>query len=352
MKPVISIVHDIPTRNSAGGIHRYTNETISVLEEKSIALENYYLSKGEFLLLGKKRFGTATRILQYMMTRPHGKIIHSMSLNTLVRKSNYVTIPDIIQQKFPEIYPKSTFYKKYIERRLKKALKINMITLTSSVKEDIIKKYNVDSERISVVYPYIEPWTFKFTGNSPYSDSEKTHLVTVTDFDPRKDLTPVIKAVNETTEAELCVIGSNPSNSSFEEKYRKMAGENKRIKFLGRVPTETLVNYLSHSDFLIHNTLDEGFGFTPLEAMSCGVTPIVPELAVFKETLGNDALYFANDNKISVTQIKEIIERPSINKKSATTLLARAGLFSMENFSNQLIEAYNKFPGVNFNYHP
>ena len=351
MKPVISIVHDIPTGNSAGGIHRYTNETINVLEGKAISVESFYLSKGEFLLLGKKRFGTATKIIQYMVARPHGKIIHSMSLNTLVKKSNYVTIPDIIQQKFPAIYPRSPFYTKYIEKRLKKALKNNIITLTSSVKYDMITKYNVDSEQLSVVYPYIEPWTFKTTGSNPYSELEKTHLVTVTDFDPRKDLAPVIKAVNETTESELYVIGGNPSNRFFEEKYRKMSRDNKNIKFLGRVPQDTLVRYLSHSDFLIHNTLDEGFGFTPLEAMSCGVTPIVTNLAVFKETLGNDALYISSDNMVSVNQIKEIIEKPAIYKKSTTALLARAGRYSMENFSKQLIEAYNKFPGVNLNGH-
>jgi len=64
------------------------------------------------------------------------------------------------------------------------------------------------------------------------------------------------------------------------------------IKIVGFVPDEELPTYYSMADLFI--TLPykgEGFGLTPLESLFCGTPVICSNLSVFKEILGDSAIY-------------------------------------------------------------
>jgi glycosyltransferase involved in cell wall biosynthesis len=62
---------------------------------------------------------------------------------------------------------------------------------------------------------------------------------------------------------------------------------------LGRVPDEQLRALYAGALALVCASSDEGFGFTPLEALAQGTPAVVADLPVFRETLGDAALRFA-----------------------------------------------------------
>ena len=59
---------------------------------------------------------------------------------------------------------------------------------------------------------------------------------------------------------------------------------------LGRVPDEQLDGLYRDALALACVSREEGFGFTPLEALALGTPPVVSDLPVFAETLGAGAL--------------------------------------------------------------
>ena len=82
-------------------------------------------------------------------------------------------------------------------------------------------------------------------------------------------------------EAGLVFAGDGPLR-------RELAGSHATV--LGHVPDPTLEALYGSALVVSCASRDEGFGFTPLEALARGVPPIVADLPVFAETLGQGAL--------------------------------------------------------------
>jgi glycosyltransferase involved in cell wall biosynthesis len=82
-------------------------------------------------------------------------------------------------------------------------------------------------------------------------------------------------------EAGLVFAGDGPLR-------RELAGSHATV--LGHVPDPTLEALYGSALVVSCVSRDEGFGFTPLEALARGVPPIVADLPVFAETLGEGAL--------------------------------------------------------------
>jgi glycosyltransferase involved in cell wall biosynthesis len=82
-------------------------------------------------------------------------------------------------------------------------------------------------------------------------------------------------------EAGLVFAGDGPLR-------RELAASHSTV--LGRVPEAVLEALYGGALAVACVSRDEGFGFTPLEALARGVPPIVADLPVFAETLGDGAL--------------------------------------------------------------
>ena len=67
---------------------------------------------------------------------------------------------------------------------------------------------------------------------------------------------------------------------------------------IGEVPDDTLRHLYAHATALVHLAVHEGFGLTPLEAMTCGSRVIVSGIPVLRETLGQHAEFVESDNAL------------------------------------------------------
>jgi glycosyltransferase involved in cell wall biosynthesis len=80
-----------------------------------------------------------------------------------------------------------------------------------------------------------------------------------------------------------------PTTEAFVAKADRL-GLAERVSILGFVPDADLTAVLRGAMALVHPSLDEGFGFTPLEAMAAGVPSIVAASGSLPEVVGDAAV--------------------------------------------------------------
>lgn len=114
-----------------------------------------------------------------------------------------------------------------------------------------------------------------------------SYVLAVGALEPRKDLDVLVAAHERARErgltAELVLAGDGPLG-------RKLRRSGATV--LGYVDEGVLERLYARALALVCPSREEGFGFTPLEALARGVPPVVSDLAVFSETLGDAALRF------------------------------------------------------------
>lgn len=122
------------------------------------------------------------------------------------------------------------------------------------------------------------------------------------------------------------------------------AGLGARILFLPEVaPTETFRFYQS-LDLYVAPQRKEGFGLTPLEAMSCGVPSIATRVGAFEEIVddGRTGTLIAPDDPVALADaIDEAVTNPPLLAAWAANCRRRAlSGFRIEDEANALIEVY------------
>ena len=110
-------------------------------------------------------------------------------------------------------------------------------------------------------------------------------MLAVGALEPRKQPGLLVEAHRRARErglrAGLVFAGDGPLRSRLERSSATV---------LGRVDDSELDSLYAGALCLACVSREEGFGFTPLEALAAGTPPVVSELDVFVETLGDAAL--------------------------------------------------------------
>jgi glycosyltransferase involved in cell wall biosynthesis len=63
-----------------------------------------------------------------------------------------------------------------------------------------------------------------------------------------------------------------------------------RVRIVGRVPREGMQAYFSHADLFVLGSHREGSGYAAIEALACGVLPVVTSIPSFRTLTGNGAV--------------------------------------------------------------
>ncbi|MEM5815886.1 MAG: glycosyltransferase family 1 protein [Candidatus Aenigmatarchaeota archaeon] len=210
----------------------------------------------------------------------------------LIYEKNIVTSHGLAWKFYPHLYSKRfvSWYNFLIPRLLKKALLI--LTVSKTVKEELIEIYNIPEEKIEILYPGVSPF-FR-----PLENISKNHYILfVGSINPIKNLSSLIEAFKliseDFQELELWIVGE--SNVKIFVSQASYSGLQvsliKRIKFLGFKEDNELVRLYSNALCLVLPSLYETFSFPVLEALACGCPVIVSDLKVMHELYGDSLLY-------------------------------------------------------------
>lgn len=131
---------------------------------------------------------------------------------------------------------------------------------------------------------------------------------------------------NDNLSCYLVLVGTDfVSSSPIAETILQMDIQDK-VYLAGYVSDQSLREIYKNATALIHPALHEGFGFTPLEALSCGCEVICTDIPVLRETLGNYAIF------VNIDTLDDIIEafKNAIKNKSDTYLREKRKQLSSE----------------------
>lgn len=239
-------------------------------------------------------------------------------------KNKISVVHDVTFLHYPESYS-LTFriaYKVLIPLIIKLSKRI--VTVSNFSKKDLFLIYNLNPKNVEVVYNAVSK---SFKPLLTCSKSNKNFALAVSSPNKHKNFSRMIDAfLKSNVSLDLKIIGS--LSSTFSNQVSNISQDH-RIKFLGRVDDETLIDLYQNAKFFIFPSLYEGFGIPPLEAQACGCPVISSNAASLPEVLGDSVLYFDPTN---IDSIKSAIEKINSNADLQDKLILE-GYENLKRFS-------------------
>lgn len=211
--------------------------------------------------------------------------------------ASVVTIHDVIFRRFPDYYPLTD--RLIYHQKTKYAVKnADLIIATSKNTADDLKEfYNIDSERIRVVYqPVQRHWYGQSEGGRPFSSD---YLLYVSSFTGRKNHSTLIEAfsmIRKQTDALLVLAGSSGETLDACKKFIQYEKLENRIMIFEDCSAGKLNELMHYASGFVYPSFYEGFGIPLAEAAVKGLPMAVSDIPVFRELAAGAAMYF-NPNR-------------------------------------------------------
>lgn len=258
-------------------------------------------------------------------------------------------IPGFIRSRNPLWRWRQDFYFRLQAKALKEqAAKI--ITVSLNTKEDIVKILGLSPDKISVVYEGVEG-KFRREEDRKVIEQVKAkydivgpYLLYLGGFEPHKNIVNLLRAFGQiyTHNLKLVLAGGVGGQESRLKAVVQELGMEETVIFAGFIEEEDLPRIYSGAVLFLYPSLYEGFGFPPLEAMSCGVPVVMANAASLLEVGGEAVIYFDPENVNSIAGAIQQALRLYINQHSAYeewSLKCRqqASLFSWEKTAQETL---------------
>ena len=219
-----------------------------------------------------------------------------------------VTIHDANFVKWPQTYGYwwGIYAKKQFTYAAMHADKV--ITISENSKKDIVKYFSAKSNKVKVIYHAIRSLPNSNINDSLYG----SYILFVGGAYPSKNIPRLIKAYKEflikksiNDNYNLVIAGGDGADYQNIRNLVVELGLSECVFFTGHISDAELSNLYKNAKLFVFPSLNEGFGFPPLEAMAYKVPVIASNTSSLPEILGDAALYF---DPLSIEDIEGQIE--------------------------------------------
>lgn len=179
-----------------------------------------------------------------------------------------------------------------------------VIAMSETVRERLIERWGLDPARVVTIAP--GPGRPPGPPGRPPAGLPESYVLAVGALEPRKQPAVLARAHALARErglrAGLVFAGDGPLRAELDRGPAVV---------LGRVGDAELDALYAGAMVVACVSSDEGFGFTPLEALARGTPALVSDLAPFRETMGDAAVRVpAGDPSALATALLELEDRP------------------------------------------
>jgi glycosyltransferase involved in cell wall biosynthesis len=251
-----------------------------------------------------------------------------LSISTRI-KSMHV-IHDLNFEYYPQDLPyfERKYYSHFFPKYVQKANRI--ATVSEYTKNDIIKLYNIDKEKIDVVYngasdafqPISEEkkrmvWE-KYSGGKPY-------FVFVGALHPRKNLANLFKAFDSFSHSnpggiKLMIVGEKMWwTKEIKDAYEQMKHRD-NVVFSGRLGFNELTDVVASALALTYVSYFEGFGIPIMEAFYAG-TPVITSNVTSMPEVAGDAAFLIDP--FSIDSISDAMRKISADENLRKSLIEK-----------------------------
>jgi glycosyltransferase involved in cell wall biosynthesis len=224
-----------------------------------------------------------------------------------------VTIHDISFVAHPEWFrPREGLRRRVLTRRA--ATRASVIFTDSEFsRTELIHRLQADASRIRVIPPGV---TNRARGATDLTHREPIVLFVGSLFNRRRlpDLIDAFaRATRDLPTARLVIVGANRTfpHQDLREDTRRHGVES-RTEFRDYAPDAALAELYGRASVFAFLSEYEGFGMTPLEALTAGVPPIVLDTAVAREVYGDAAVFVEKgDIEGTAAALRSLLQNPS-----------------------------------------
>lgn len=306
-------------------------------------------------------------VIPFLLYRENLDLVHFPYFNVpiLYLKKFVVTIHDLTINKFKtgksSSLPAILYYLKLISYNvlmyfsIKRAVRV--ITVSNSVKDEIAKIYNIEEEKIRVVYNggelEEEPNEKGDEGNKGDRGDMGKYILYVGNLHPHKNLQTLILAYDELIKDEkfndVKLVIVSPFDFFYLRLFdflKKLKLEN-RVFFTGPIDNRKLVRYYKNAVCFVFPSFSEGFGIPGVEAMNLGCPVVASDIPVFHEVYGSACLFFKPNNPIDLKEkIETIINNPQKRNDLIGLGLTQAKHFSWDLTAKEILKIYESCTGL------
>ena len=262
-------------------------------------------------------------------------------------------IHDLNFEHYPEDMPANyaKWYRSKFPLFAKKASRI--VTVSEFSKNDIVKRYGIDSSKIDLVYngaaegfkPVAEnvqqSIREKYTGGAPY-------FLYIGALHPRKNLERLVRAFGQfrrrtDSKTKLVIAGGNYWKYEGLQRAVETLEDKNEIVFTGRLPEDDLYKITASARALAYVPYFEGFGIPIVEAMACDVPVITSEITSMPEVAGDAALYADPFSEESIADALIAMDKdPALRESLIAKAKVQRAKFSWDKSANDLWQSIER----------
>jgi glycosyltransferase involved in cell wall biosynthesis len=241
-----------------------------------------------------------------------------------------VTIHDVSFMAHPEWFrPRERWRRRFLARRMSSSASV-IFTDSEFSRSEIASRLGVHAARLVVIPPGV-PGTVTFTEQDRSTSREPLVLFVGTRLN-RRNLPELIaafaKATESRPEARLVIVGGDRTWPHQDLSQTASAyGVGQKMVLSSYLSHEALRDLYARASVFAFLSEYEGFGLTPLEALTAGVPIVVLDTPVAREVYGDAAEYVGvGDIDATATAIRRFLDSPSAAREQlsrAPAVLAR-----------------------------
>jgi glycosyltransferase involved in cell wall biosynthesis len=274
-------------------------------------------------------------------------------LPPLVTCRSVVTIHDCIHLMFPQYLPNQfalTYAKTSMALASRRATRV--MTVSESSKRDIIRFFDTDPDKISVIYnAYDERFGVEPREDDVVRVRERFQLhdefvLYAGNVKPHKNLERLIEAFHIVRNRgldhlKLVLIGDEISKYAALRRAVHQHQLHKYVRFLGYLPEETLAVMYRLAGVFVFPSLYEGFGLPPLEAMASGTPVVTSNVSSLPEVAGDAAVLVDPYDPTAIADgIHRVLTDEALRRDLRRKGVARAHQFSWEQSVSRIHDIY------------
>lgn len=220
----------------------------------------------------------------------------------------------------------------------------NIVCVSKVVKEQFIKKFDFEPEKVLVKYNAIDKNEIikKSKEECDYIRDNSFLICSVGRLNAQKAYDRLLrihkKLIDASYDIKLLIIGEGTAKQELEEYIKENSLEN-TVKLLGFKSNP--YKYIANADLFVCSSIAEGFSTVVSEAIILGIPIVTTECSGMKEMLGSNNEYgivTENSEEALYIGIKKILDDEKLYKHYKQRIIERKSMFEL----NRLVERVDK----------
>lgn len=215
-----------------------------------------------------------------------------------------------------------------------------VLAVSAQSKVDLVRSYGLKEGEVGVIGNGVD--YERFSKRPVRAGAGAGRVLVVSRLEPRKNVREAIEAVAELPRGSctLEIAGDGSERSSLAGLVRSLGLED-TVRFLGRVPEESLPELYGSASIFLTTSASEGFGLSLLEAMSSGLACVASDLPTHRSLVehGVSGVIYENGGEL-VSSLRRLLSSPEEARRMGAAAQRVASGLTWERVAARVTDAY------------